>query len=177
MLRLDSAIWLGLKDANGPNLENIRKIISYNRQFEPLKSSVKSLEEAKSKFILQEGYEINLFASELDFPVANPVSFTFDPKGRMWVATMPSYPHYYPGTPPDDQIIILEDTNQDGKADNYILFADSLYLPLGFELGEGGAYVTQAPDFVFLQDTNGDGQADLRKTLLTGFGTEMLTMR
>jgi putative membrane-bound dehydrogenase-like protein len=68
--------------------------------------------------------------------------------------------------------IILEDTNQDGKADKHKVFADSLYLPLGFELGDGGAYVTQAPNFVFLKDTNGDGKADSRKTLLTGFGTE-----
>lgn len=172
VLRLDSAIWSGVNDASGPNLGKVRNIISYSKQYEPIKSSVKTLEEAKSKFILQEGYEINLFASEIDFPVANPVSFTFDPKGRMWVATMPSYPHYYPGSPPDDKIIILEDTNQDGKADKHSVFADSLYLPLGFELGDGGAYVTQAPDFVFLKDTNGDGRADLRKTLLTGFGTE-----
>jgi glucose/arabinose dehydrogenase len=64
---------------------------------------------------------------------------------------MPAYPHYFPSSPPNDQIIILEDTNQDGKADKHKVFADSLYLPLGFELGDGGAYVTQAPNFVFLK--------------------------
>src|SRR5690606_22253352 len=46
------------------------------------------------------------------------------------------------------------------------------YLPLGFELGDGGVYLSQAPDFVFLKDTDGDGKADLRKNLLHGFGTE-----
>jgi azurin len=172
VLKLDSAIWAGMKAGRGPDSAQIRKIISYARQYEPLKTSRAALEKARSQFILQQGYEIDLFASEIDFPVANPVSFTFDPQGRMWVGTMPAYPHYYPGSPPNDQIVILEDTDQDGKADKHSVFADSLYLPLGFELGDGGAYVTQAPDLVFLKDTNGDGHADLRQTLLSGFGTE-----
>src|SRR3546814_2622468 len=90
----------------------------------------------------------------------------------MWVASMPTYPHYLPGKLPSDRLVILEDTDQDGKADSHQVFADSLYLPLGFELGQGGVYVTQAPDLVFLKDTNGDDRADLRKTLLSGFGTE-----
>lgn len=172
VMRLDSAIWTGINDTSGPNMKKVQNIINYTRQYEPHKESSEALAKAKSQFILPKGYEIELFASELDFPVANPVSFTFDAKGRMWVGTMPSYPHYFPGSPPNDQIVILEDKNQDGKADKHSIFADSLYLPLGFELGDGGAYVTQAPDFLFLKDTNGDGQADLRKTLLTGFGTE-----
>src|SRR3546814_13970002 len=79
---------------------------------------------------------------------------------------------YLPGKLPSDRLVILEDTEQDGKADSHQVFADSLYLPLGFELGQGGVYVTQAPDLVFLKDTNGDDRADLRKTLLSGFGTE-----
>ncbi|MDQ3291534.1 MAG: GDSL-type esterase/lipase family protein, partial [Bacteroidota bacterium] len=172
VLRLDTVIWAGSKGNQAPDMQKVQNIIHFARQYQPLKESRKALEKAKSQFILQEGYEINLFASELDFPVANPVSFTFDPQGRMWVGTMPAYPHYYPGSPPDDQILILEDTNHDGKADKHTVFADSLYLPLGFELGDGGAYVTQAPDLIFLKDTNNDGQADVKKTLLTGFGTE-----
>lgn len=174
VMLLDSVIWAGLKATSGPDGKKVQNIISYTKQWEykPLKDSREALAKAKSQFILPEGYEIELFASEIDFPVANPVSFTFDAKGRMWVGSMPSYPHYYPGSPPNDQIVILEDTDQDGKADKHHIFADSLYLPLGFELGDGGAYVTQAPDFVFLKDTNGDGRADLRKTLLRGFGAE-----
>ncbi len=170
VLRLDSVIWSGIQYDN-LDMDKVKNITDYSRKYRPLNNSQKS-EADISQFILQEGYEINLFASEIDFPIANPVSITFDPKGRMWVASMPSYPHYYPGSPPDDKIVILEDTDRDGKADKHTVFADRLYLPLGFELGDGGAYVTQAPDFVFLKDTDGDGHADLRKTLLTGFGTE-----
>ncbi len=173
--RLDSLVWAGSDGQAKVDLEKAIAITAFNRPSETRKEVTtdrKALERAKSQFILQEGYEINLFASELDFPVANPVSMTFDPQGRLWVATMPAYPHYSPGNPPDDRIVVLEDRDHDGKADRHTVFADSLYLPLGFELGDGGVYVTQAPDMVFLRDTDGDGRADERKTLLSGFGTE-----
>ena len=52
--------------------------------------------------------------------------------------TSPTYPHYLPGEPPNDKLIILEDTNGDGRADKPTVFADGLYLPTGFELGDGG---------------------------------------
>jgi glucose/arabinose dehydrogenase/azurin len=169
--RLDSVIWAGSATNAIPDIQKVQQITTFNReQIPPAKSD--AAEAAKSQFILQSGYEIELFASEENFPIVNPVSITFDAKGRMWVACMPSYPHYLPGTPPDDRLVILEDTNGDGKADHHSVFADSLYLPTGFELGHGGVFVTQAPDFVFLKDTNGDGRADTRQVLLSGFGTE-----
>ena len=124
------------------------------------------------KFTLPKGYEINLFASEKDFPLAKPVSMAFDAKGRLWVATMPTYPQYIPGIPVHDKILILEDTNGDGRADKHTVFADNLYLPLGFEFGNGGIYVSQEPDILFLKDTDGDDKADVREVVLTGFGAE-----
>jgi glucose/arabinose dehydrogenase/azurin len=168
--RLDSVLWQESKSPENANLVRLQQIISDTIQFD---ANLKNLSPPDvSQFMLPEGYEINLFASEIDFPIANPVKITFDPKGRLWVATLPSYPHYLPGAPPDDKILILEDTNGDGKADKQTIFADSLYLPLGFELGEGGAYVTQTPDLVFMKDTDGDGKADFKEILLHGFGTE-----
>ncbi|QRR01344.1 PVC-type heme-binding CxxCH protein [Dyadobacter sandarakinus] len=124
------------------------------------------------KFKLPEGYAINLFASEKDFPIEKPVAVNFDARGRLWVATMPTYPQYFPGIPVHDKIVILEDTDADGKADKHTVFADDLYLPLGFEFGNGGVYVSQEPDILFLKDTDGDGKADLREVILTGFGSE-----
>lgn len=124
------------------------------------------------KFKLPAGYEINLFASEKDFPIEKPVAMNFDARGRLWVATMPTYPQYFPGIPIHDKIVILEDTDADGKADKHTVFADDLYLPLGFEFGDGGVYVSQEPDIVFLKDTDGDDQADHREVILTGFGSE-----
>ncbi len=168
---LDSIIWTESKADAVANLQKAEQIVNHVAQFEPLKKEVQAIP-SPDQFVLPPGYEINLFASEVDFPIANPVKITFDPKGRLWVASMPSYPQYLPGSPPNDKILILEDTDGDGKADKQTVFADSLYLPLGFELGDGGAYVTQAPDLLFLKDTDGDGKADTKTILLHGFGTE-----
>lgn len=176
VVRLDSLVWAGALDGATVDGRAAERVIAFGReegaQAAAPATTRRDLEVAKSQFVLQEGYQVELFASELDFPLANPVSITFDAQGRLWVATMPSYPNYTPGNPPNDKILVLEDTDGDGKADTHTVFADSLYLPLGFELGDGGVYLTQAPDFVFLKDTDGDGRADLRQTLLSGFGTE-----
>ena len=127
-------------------------------------------EEAIKKFTVADGYEINLFASEVDFPdLENPVNFTFDPQGRLWVATMPSYPQYQPPHKPNDKLLIFEDTDGDGKADKQSVFADGLHLPTGFEVGDGGAYVAQEPNLVHLVDTDGDGKADQKKIVMGGF--------
>lgn len=128
-------------------------------------------EEALKKFKLPEGYKIELFASEEKFPeLANPMQMTFDNKGRLWVATMPTYPHYRPGdAKPNDKILIFEDTNGDGKADKQTVFAEGLHLPVGFEIEAEGVYVSQGTNFVRLSDTNGDGKADKKEILLSGF--------
>lgn len=128
--------------------------------------------EMRRQFQLEEGYSANLFASEKDFDLGNVMSMTFDSKGRLWALTMPTYPHYYPGEEPHDKLLILEDTDGDGKADKQTVFADSLYLPTGFELGEDGVFVAQQSDLLFLKDTNGDDRADVKEIILHGFGTE-----
>lgn len=126
----------------------------------------------RDQFQLQEGFDINLFASEVESSLANPVKMLFDPKGRMWVSTMQSYPQYLPGSQPNDKIIILEDTDHDGVADKETIFADSLYMPTSFEIGKNGVYVAQPPNIWFMQDTDGDGKADKKEIILHGFGTE-----
>lgn len=117
------------------------------------------------------GFKIDLFASEKEFPdLANPCQITFDNKGRLWVATMPSYPHYKPGdSKPNDKLIILEDTDQDGKADKQTVFADGLHLPVGFEITSDGVYLSQGTNFMLLKDTDGDDRADVREIILSGF--------
>ena len=69
--------------------------------------------------------DVNLFASEEEFPeIACPVQIRWDAKGRLWVACSTTYPHVYPGEKPNDKIVILEDTDGDGKADKSSVFAD-----------------------------------------------------
>lgn len=128
-------------------------------------------EDALAKFHMAPGYEIDLFASEQEFPdLQKPVQLTFDNKGRLWVATMPSYPHWKPGDPrPTDKLLILEDTDSDGKADKQTVFADNLHLPMGFELAPEGVYVSQGTNLVLLSDTDGDDRADKKEVLLSGF--------
>lgn len=131
---------------------------------------ITSPEEALESFTLPEGFEINLFASEEDFPdLKNPCQFAFDTKGRLWVTTMASYPMYLPGTPVDDKVLILEDTDGDGKADKQTIFARGLHIPTGIEIGDGGAYVAQQPNLAFIKDTDGDDIADEYSYRLHGF--------
>ncbi|MCA9190175.1 MAG: HEAT repeat domain-containing protein [Planctomycetales bacterium] len=128
-----------------------------------------SASEQQKMFKLAAGYEISLFASEEQFPeLANPVALNFDNAGRLWVATMPSYPQWKPKTTLNDQLIILEDKNSDGKADDCKVFAGGLHQPTGFEFGNGGVYVAQQPDLLFLQDTDGDDREDTRIRRLVG---------
>jgi putative heme-binding domain-containing protein len=121
------------------------------------------------KMTVARGLKVNLFASEKDFPeLVNPVQMEFDTKGRLWVAVWPTYPHWKPGEPMNDKLIVLEDTKGTGKADKLTVFADHLHCPTGFTFYNGGVLVAQAPDLLFLKDTDGDGKADVRKRVLHG---------
>ncbi len=128
-------------------------------------------QDAMNSLKLPPGYKAELFASESEFnELAKPVQLSFDNKGRLWVATMPTYPQYKPGdAKPNDKIIILEDTDNDGKADKQTVFADGLHLPLGFEIAPEGVYVGQGSHLVLLKDTDGDGKADKKEIILSGF--------
>lgn len=127
--------------------------------------------EALESIKTAEGYKIELFASEEDFPdLANPVQLSFDNKGRLWVAVMPTYPHHKPGdAKPNDKLLILEDTNGDNKADKQTVFADGLHIPAGFELAPEGVYVSQGTNLKLITDTNGDDKADKIEIILSGF--------
>jgi hypothetical protein len=124
-------------------------------------------------FKIDPRFEVNLFASEEQFPeIANPIQMRWDTRGRLWVSCSTTYPHVYPGMEPHDRLVILEDIDGDGRADTCRTFADDLHIPLSFELGDGGVYISEQPDLTFLKDTDGDGKADVRRVLFTGFGTE-----
>ncbi|WDQ15610.1 PVC-type heme-binding CxxCH protein [Rhodopirellula sp. P2] len=129
-------------------------------------------DEQLKTFSLPDGYEIQLVASEQQFPeLANPVALDFDAQGRLWVSTMPSYPHWQPKSPMDDKLLILEDTDGDGTADECKTFAGGLHQPTGFEIGRGGVYVGGQHDIYFLEDTDGDDVADKRTRAIIGFDT------
>ncbi|RYD85543.1 MAG: hypothetical protein EOP84_02155, partial [Verrucomicrobiaceae bacterium] len=119
-------------------------------------------------FKMAEGYEVQLFASERD-GVVKPTQFSWDERGRLYVACSPTYPHVTQGAKPGDYILVLEDTDGDGKADKVTVFADKLHLPLGFEITSDGVFLSQGTNFMLLKDLDGDDKADTREILLSGF--------
>jgi putative heme-binding domain-containing protein len=129
-------------------------------------------EEAIGKMTVHQNMQVTLFASEEQFPeMANPVQMAFDTSGRLWVAAWPNYPHWIPTEPMSDKLLILEDTNADGKADVCKTFAGDLSNPTGFEFWNGGVMVAQGPDILFLKDTNGDDKYDVKERILHGLDT------
>ena len=128
-----------------------------------------SPEEMLKSFRVADGYEVNLFASEQQFPeLRNPEQIAFDSQGRLWVVTMPSFPGTIPGDVPHDKIIILEDTDRDGRADKSTVFADHLTVPDGLAFHEDGVIISHQPRLVFMKDSNGDGKADVKEEILRG---------
>ena len=116
--------------------------------------------------------KVELFADESMFPeLVKPVQMAFDTKGRLWVACWRTYPHWKPTEKMDDQLLILEDTNGDGKADVCKTFAGDIHNPTGFEFWNGGVLVAQGPDLLFLKDTDGDDKYDIKERLVHGFDT------
>lgn len=129
-------------------------------------------EEAIKKMTVADHMKVELFADEAMFPeLVNPVQMAFDTRGRLWVATWITYPHWKPTTPMNDSLLILEDTNNDGKADKCITFAGDLHNPTGFEFWGGGVLVAAGPDLLFLKDTNGDDKYDVKDRIVHGFDT------
>ncbi len=130
-----------------------------------------SPEESLEKITVPDGFELNVFASEQMFPeMANPVQMQVDSKGRLWAACWNTYPKWEPLKEMNDTLMILEDTDNDGVADQRKIFAH-VHNPLGFEFWNGGVVVTSGPDLLFLEDTDGDDKADKRTILLQGLGT------
>ncbi len=126
--------------------------------------------EALAKFKIEPGLKIELVAAEPT--VGDPVAMAFDERGRMFVAENRGYPVGPPvGEPPAGVIAMLEDPDGDGIFEKRTVFADQLTFPNGVLPWRGGLIVTCAPDILFFKDTNGDGRADLREVLFTGFAT------
>jgi putative membrane-bound dehydrogenase-like protein len=120
--------------------------------------------EALNRFRLPDDLAIEIVACEPD--LADPVSVCWDEAGRMIVVEMGDYP----AGPPGGRIRRFLDRDGDGRADHGQVFADGLPHPTSALPFNSGLLVAAAPDVLFLKDTDGDGRADLRKTLFTGFG-------
>lgn len=128
-----------------------------------------SPEESMKHIQVPVDFNLELFAAEPN--VMHPIAFTWDERGRMYVLITKDYPNERKKEGGSDYILICEDTNKDGKADKFTKFAEGLSIPTGMVFANGGLIVAQAPHMLFLQDTNGDDKADIKKVLFSGFGT------
>jgi putative heme-binding domain-containing protein len=125
----------------------------------------------RKSFKVADGFEVTLWAA--DPQIAKPVQMNWDAQGRLWIASSSMYPQIKPGETPVDKVLVLEDTDGDGKSDKSTVFADGLLLPTAvIPDNVGGAYVANSTELLHFKDTNNDLKADERKVVLTGFGTE-----
>ena len=140
-------------------------------QVAPPKEEIKALspEEELATFTVADGYEVNLFASERD-GVVKPTQIAWDEKGRMLVACSPTYPQTQASAKRADYILVLEDTKGTGQAGKSWRFAEGLTMVQGLEPGDDGVYVCDFDQLVHWRDTDGDGKADLRRVIFSGFG-------
>uniref|UniRef100_UPI000B83C026 PVC-type heme-binding CxxCH protein n=1 Tax=Algoriphagus locisalis TaxID=305507 RepID=UPI000B83C026 len=126
----------------------------------------------ESKKLIQKpvDFSIELFASEPD--IQNPIAMAWDERGRLWIVESVDYPNTFKETDgqANDRIKICEDTDGDGKADKFTVFADGLNIPTSMVFSNGGIVVSMAPDFVFMKDTDGDDVADVKEVIMTGWG-------
>jgi len=126
-------------------------------------------EQSMSQIQVPVGFELQLFASEP--MIVNPIYISWDEKGRLWAIETVDYPNEIKTDDiGDDRIVILEDTDNDGKADKRTVFAEKLNIPTSFVFTNGGIIVSQSPSSIFLKDTNGDDKADIRQEFITGWG-------
>lgn len=146
-----------------PNYEHRPEPVQFQLPLEP-KESIKYTQ-------VPADFDLQLFAAEPD--IMKPIYVAWDERGRAWVIEARDYPHGLvpEGEPGHDSIKICEDTDGDGKADKFTIFADKLNLATSLVFVNGGIMISEARHMLFLKDTDGDDHADLREPILPGWGT------
>jgi glucose/arabinose dehydrogenase/lysophospholipase L1-like esterase len=165
----DKAVWAAAQGKQVPVADNNLPPVT------PVPTNLKDAhafqtgEAAIAEMKLAPKLKVNLFASEEQFPeLINPVQMAWDTKGRLWVAAWRNYPERTPTSTVGDSLLVLEDTDGDGKADKCTPFLDNLNCPTGFQFYKDGVLVMQAPDLWFVRDTDGDGRGDKIERILMG---------
>ncbi|MCB0666968.1 MAG: ThuA domain-containing protein [Saprospiraceae bacterium] len=154
---------LGYSDAKIPNYEQ--------RDPPPQLQAPLDPDASQKRIQIPPGFSLQLFAAEPD--ILKPISAAWDHRGRLWLLESRDYPNEInlEDGQGNDRIKILEDTDGDGRADKFTIFADHLSVPTSMVFANGGVVVSQAPHFLFLKDTDGDDVADEKSILFSGWGT------
>jgi len=163
-LAAGSAVWALHPKNSGPE--------SFELKFKLPPPQPLSADEALNAFKVQNGFHVELVAAEP--MVETPVALSWDEQGRLFVCEMRPYMHDIEGTGeelPNGRIVMLEDTDGDGKMDKRTVFADGLIMPRAVMCVNGGALVAEPPVLWFMKDTNGDGVADVKEPVDRAYGT------
>jgi putative membrane-bound dehydrogenase-like protein len=159
--------------ASRPPLQRLPgEVPNYERRAEPVKYQAPLSPQNSLRYTqVPADFDLQLFAAEPD--IVKPIYIAWDERGRAWIAEARDYPHglVAEGEPGQADIKICEDTDGDGKADKFTIFADKLNLPTSLVFADGGIIVSEARHMLFLKDTNGDDKADVREARLPGWGT------
>jgi putative membrane-bound dehydrogenase-like protein len=164
--------WEALLASRSPLRRSPGEVPNYERRPEPVKVQAPLSPKDSIRYTqVPADFELQLFVAEPD--IVKPIYMAWDERGRAWVVEARDYPHGLvpEGEPGHDSIKICEDTDGDGRADKFTIFADKLNLATSLVFVNGGVMVSAARQMLFLKDTNGDDKADLREAMLPGWGT------
>ena len=141
---------------------------SFNDLFRNVESRAKSPEASRASIRVRPGFRVEVVAQE---PlVKDPIGFDWGADGRLWVVEMGDYPRGVDGKgKPGGVVRTLEDTDGDGRYDRSTDFLDGLGFPSGLMAWRKGVLIACAPEILYAEDRDGDGKADLREVLFTGF--------
>jgi putative membrane-bound dehydrogenase-like protein len=158
--------------ASRPPLQRLPgEVPNYERRPEPVKYQAPLSPRDSLRYTqVPADFDLQLFVAEPD--IVKPIFIAWDERGRAWVIEARDYPHGLvgEGEPGKADIKICEDTDGDGKADKFTIFADKLNLATSLVFVNGGIIVSEARHMLFLKDTDGDDKADVRQVLLPGWG-------
>ncbi|HRH99280.1 MAG TPA: glycosyl hydrolase, partial [Prosthecobacter sp.] len=159
-----------LKQRESEERKRHPQVANYEKRPEPLTLQLPmSIKGSMERTQVPADCELKLFASEPD--IAKPIAFAWDERGRCWVVETRDYPHgIQESGEGEDSIKICEDTDGDGKADKFTVFADKLNLPTGIVFARKGIIVAAPPKFIYLEDTDGNDKADKRETIIDCWG-------
>lgn len=155
----------------GPKIPNYLANQQWGTQGDIITKMQKPLspEESLKHYIVPKDFHLELFLDESDLR-AKPISMNWDERGRLWISETIDYPNeLMPPSEGRDRIRICEDTDQDGRADKFTVFAEKLSIPTGIEFCRDGIVIQAGVETLFLRDTDGDDKADQREVLITGW--------
>jgi uncharacterized protein len=128
-----------------------------------------SPDDSREHYSVPAGFRLELFAAEPDL-VGKPIAMNWDERGRLWICETVDYPNeLQPNNAGRDRIRICEDTNHDGRADRFTVFAEQLSIPTAIAFARGGAVVQNGTETLFLKDSDGDDRADVREVLISNW--------